>query len=265
MKLEKTALITGASSGIGYELATLFAQDGHSLILVARREDRLKAIQTELTEKFGVSIQIIPIDLTKPNASQQLFEKIQDQPISFLVNNAGFGNFDPFVHIKLEKDYQLLQLNIIALTELTKLCLPQMLKQKHGKILNVSSISAFQPGPYMATYFASKAYVLSFSQALAYELKGSGISVTCLCPGPTKTEFHAKAKMQNSRIFQSQMMSAKKVAEIGYHAMLRGKRVVIPGLINKILIFLTRFAPYRLATTVSGFLIQNRRPKKNSC
>ena len=262
MKLtQKTALITGASSGLGYEFAKLFAKAGYNLILVARRTDRLETIQAELSQNTAISIKIITIDLAEPNAAQQLVQKIQSEAIHVLINNAGFGNFDSFVNIDLIQDYRLLQLNIIALTELTKLCLPNMLQQNEGKILNVASIAAFQPGPYMATYFASKAYVLSFSQALAHELKDSGITVTCLCPGPTETEFHFHAKMESSTFFQANMMSAKKVAEIGYHAMMKGQWVIIPGIINKILIFATRLVPSWISTKISGFLISKRQSK----
>lgn len=259
--MEKTtALITGASSGIGQELAKLFAADGHNLILVARRMERLQIFSTELQKLYPlITVQIVASDLSEPCAAEQVFALTQHQPLTYLVNNAGFGNFEDFINIDLICDRRLLQLNILALTELTKLCLPILLKQQQAYILNVASTAAFQPGPYMATYFASKAYVLSFSEALAHELRQTQVRVTCLCPGPTATEFHTLAKIEHSPLFRHGVMPASKVATIGYRAMLHGKRVVIPGLQNKLLTFATRLIPRYLSTMISGFLLNLRR------
>lgn len=253
------ALITGASSGIGYELAHLFAKDGHSLILVARSEPELTALSKALCEHYQVQAIPIVCDLSAPQASKQLFLQIQDYPLRFLVNNAGIGHFGEFAQIDLESTQQLLQLNIMALTELTKLCLPSLLQQPNARILQLGSTAAFQPGPYLATYYASKAYVLSFSQALAYELRNTSVKVTCFCPGPTTTLFHHRAKLENSRLFQKNLMTADAVAKIGYHAMLSGKRMIIPGWKNKLLISLSNLAPQCLTTWIAGYLNQQRR------
>jgi short-subunit dehydrogenase len=239
------ALVTGASSGIGRELARLFAAD-HDLILVARREAELNALADELRSQFGKAVHVFPADLGDPAAPPKLFDAVAAKGLSVdvLVNNAGFGWTGPFVEADLGKMLNMVQVNVTALTHLTGLFLPGMRQRGRGRILNVASTAAFQPGPLMAVYYATKAYVLSFSEALFNELDGSGVAVTCLCPGPTKTEFGDVAGMQETNLFNGpNVMSVQTVATAGYQATMRGKRLVVPGLLNKLLILSGRFSP----------------------
>ncbi len=249
----KTALITGASAGIGLELAHVFARHGHNLILVARSADKLRDLADDLKGRYGISARILVKDLSGPGSPAQVLEEIQNQKISvdILVNNAGFGTYGLFAETNLEKELELIRLNISALTHLAKLFLPGMLARKSGKIMNVASTAAFQPGPLMAVYYASKSYVLSFSEALATELSGTGVSVTALCPGPTESEFQKTAGIhENLLLFKLTMMKARKVAEIGYAGLMKGKRIVIPGFLNRLLPFGVRIAPRGLVTTI---------------
>ncbi|HVO80160.1 MAG TPA: SDR family oxidoreductase [Terriglobales bacterium] len=248
-----TALITGASGGIGYELAKLFAKDHHNLVLVARSGPRLAQFADELQRQFGVAVRPIALDLTATPAPQFLFDQVQREGIAidFLVNNAAYGQHGKFAEIPLAESLGQIQLNVTALTQLSRLFLGPMVERHSGRILNVASTAAFQPGPLMAVYYASKAYVLSFSEALDNELKSSGITVTCLCPGPTQTGFQERAAMQGSRLVRMGMMSAKAVALDGYRGMLAGKPVLISGLRNWLLAESVRLAPRRLATAVS--------------
>jgi uncharacterized protein len=248
-----TVLITGASGGIGYELAKLFAKDHHRLVLVARSAARLAQAADELEGQFGISVKSIALDLSAAPAPQFLFDQVQREGIAidFLVNNAGYGKHGELATIPLEETLGQIQLNVVALTQLTRLFLDPMIKRSRGKILNVASTAAFQPGPFMAVYYATKAYVLSFSEALANELKGSGVTVTCLCPGPTETGFQERAALQGSRLVKLGMMSAQAVAADGYRGMLAGKPVVISGLRNWLVAESVRFAPRRLVTAVS--------------
>jgi short-subunit dehydrogenase len=248
-----TALITGASGGIGYELAKLFAKDHHDLVLVARSAPKLARFGDELQRQFGVSVKEIALDLSAPPAAQFLFDQLQREGITidFLVNNAAYGKHGEFVAMPLEESLGQIQLNITALTQLTKLFLAPMAERHAGRILNVASTAAFQPGPLMAVYYATKAFVLSFSEALADELKSSGVTVTCLCPGPTQTGFQERAAMQGSRLVRMGMMSAKAVALDGYRGMLAGKPLVISGLRNWMVAESVRFAPRRLVTALS--------------
>ena len=250
-KSESTVLITGASSGIGLELARTFASYGHSLVLVARNQDRLTNVAQELHKQFGVSVITIAKNLSQETAPQEIVHELNTQniDIDILVNNAGFGLFGFFKDTDIKTEIDMINLNITALTALTKCLLPQMLKNKNGKILNVASTAAFQPGPLMAVYFATKAYVVSFSEALANELKGTGVSVTTLCPGPTDTGFQDAAKMANARLFRHAKTPAE-VADLGYRGLMNGKHIVIPGFKNNFLAFLTRFAPVRLSAAI---------------
>src|SRR5713226_732611 len=204
MNHHKTALITGASGGIGYELAKLFAQDLHNLVLVARSGTKLTQFADELQRQFGASVKSIPLDLAAAPAPQFLFDQLQREAVAvdILVNNAAYGKFGEFANIPLEETLGQIQLNITALTCLTKLFLTPMLERRTGKIMNVASTAGFQPGPLMAVYYASKAYVISFSEALANELKGSGVTVTCLCPGATDTEFQKRAGTEETLLFK---------------------------------------------------------------
>jgi short-subunit dehydrogenase len=192
-----TALITGASAGIGYELAKLFAHDRYNLVLVARNRDTLEQFATELQTQFGISARAVALDLTAQSAPQLLFDQLQRDGVlvDILVNNAGYGVYGEFAQMPEQEILGQIQLNITALTLLTKLFLAPMFERRSGKIMNLASTAAFQPGPLMAVYYASKAYVLSFSEALANELRGSGVTITCFCPGPTDTNFQKRAKI----------------------------------------------------------------------
>ncbi|OAI45768.1 short-chain dehydrogenase [Planctomycetaceae bacterium SCGC AG-212-F19] len=248
-----TVLITGASGGIGYALARLFARDGYPLLLAARSEDKLRLIAEELRAPHGVAVTPCAIDLAEPKAAQQLFEvtERQDQPVEILVNNAGFGSYGPFVTTDLETTLQILQLNIVALTELTRLVVPRLLERGRGKVLNVASTAAFQPGPLMAVYYASKAYVLHFSEALADELRQTPVTVTALCPGPTATGFEERAGLGSSKLFTGRrVMDVETVAAAGYRGLMRGRRLVIPGMWNRLLVFGNRLTPRRVVTAI---------------
>jgi uncharacterized protein len=253
-------LLTGASSGIGWDLAPLFAADGHSLILVARSADRLGRLAEQLQSRYKVGAVAVPIDLAEPAAPEELYHLLEEQgmPVDVLVNNAGFGTHGPFALSDLSAELQMIQLNCTALTHLTRLFLPYMLRRKRGRILNLASIAAFQPGPYMAVYYASKAYVLSFSEAIAAELEGTGVTVTALCPGPTDTAFQKRAGVENSRLFRANTMTSADVARIGYRALMKGQRLVITGAKNKALAFATRLTPRRLTAAIARKLNSSR-------
>jgi len=241
----KTALITGASSGLGAECAAILGEKGYDLVLTARNIDALEALAKELRAAHRkIDVTVIPADLSQPTAPAKLAHELTKKNIciTMLVNNAGFGGYGLFGKTDWAHEAAMIQVNITALTALTKLLLPSMLKRKHGRILNVASIAAFQPGPLMAVYYATKAYVLSFSLALSNETKGTGVTVTCLCPGPTRTGFAHGAGMEKSPLFSRIVMAARPVALAGINASLRGKQLVIPGLFNKVTTFATRFA-----------------------
>ncbi len=255
----KTALITGASSGIGYELAKLFAKDQHNLILVARSAPKLTQFADELQRQFGIAAKAIPLDLTAAPAPQFLFDQLQREGISIdiLVNNAGYGVLGEFSNVSLEENLGQIQLNIIALTQLTKLFLGPMIERRSGKILNVASTAGFQPGPLMAVYYATKAYVISFSEALANELAASGVTVTCLCPGPTDTGLQARAGTENTRLFKTfRPMDAKTVARDGYRGVMAGKTLVISGFRNWLVAESVRFSPRKLVTAISRRVLE---------
>lgn len=252
----KTALVTGASSGIGRELSLILAGNNYDLILVARRPDMLESVRSEITSTTSSSVVIIPKDLSVYGAADDIFLQLKANGLApdVLVNNAGFGLYGEFAETDWVKEKLMIDLNITALTHLTKLLLPGMVKRKSGKILNVASTAAFQPGPNMAVYFATKAYVLSFSEALAEELSDSGITVTALCPGPTASEFANVADMNDSRLFKGKIPSAKEVARYGYDAMMKGQRVAIHGTRNYILVNAVRFSPRRLVTRIVKYM-----------
>lgn len=246
----KTALITGASSGIGYELALVHAATGGNLVLVARREDRLLEIQKEIEHTFKVKVSVIALDLSKPDAATKLYQSTKHQGISvdYLINNAGFGDVGPFSETSWEKEASMIDLNIKALTHLTKVYLPEMLERKNGRIMNVASTAAFLPGPLMAIYYATKHYVFAFSEALASELQGTGVSVTALCPGITKSEFQEVANLNTSRMGRFlKVATSKEVAVYGYKKMLKGKVVAIHGAMNKLVALSVRFTPRSFA------------------
>lgn len=242
----KTALITGASGGIGEALARTLAQHGYNLILVARTMSKLEALGAELSAKNGVEAVSIASDLSAFDASEKLIADLEARKLNVdvLVNNAGFGEFGEFAMGDPVKQQQMISLNILTLTMLTRHLLPKMLERKFGRVMNVASTAAFMPGPLMSVYYASKAYVLSFSEALAEELLGTGVTVTALCPGPTESDFQARAAMEDSKLFQGKtLMTSREVAEQGVAALERGQRVVIPGIMNQIQAQASRFLP----------------------
>lgn len=246
--MNKTVLITGASSGFGYEFVKLFSKDGYDLILVARNLTRLKEIKKEFANS---QITVIEKDLTKPNAIKELYTEIKEKDlrIDVLVNNAGYGLYGEFDEISIEKQLNMINLNITALTELTYYVIKDMKSNKNGKILNVASLAAFFPGPLMATYYATKAYVLSISQALAEELKGTGITVTALCPGPSATNFAKAAAADKTKLFENGM-SAEAVSKIGYEALMKNKRFVVSGKLNKLGAFFGKRLPQKFVTSM---------------
>ena len=252
-KPRPTALITGASSGIGAALAKRFAENGYDLVIVARGQQALQTLADTLTREHGVTITVMPKDLALAGAPDELAAALQQQRIQVdvLVNNAGFATYGLFAEIDLKSEQDMMQVNMVTLTHLTKLLLPGMLQRGHGKLLNIASTAAFQPGPLMAVYYATKAYVLSFSEALAEELRGTAVSVTTLCPGPTRSGFQQRAKMEQSRLVQGQIMDVDTVARAGYDGLINNKRIVIPGRQNKLLAFATRLLPRSLVTRLT--------------
>lgn len=252
-----TALITGASVGIGRELARIFAENGHDLVLVARNVEQLQQVAAECESLGKIKARVLQKDLSLPNAATQIFDELKrdDVVVDTLVNNAGFGNYGLFAEVDLDADLRLLQVNIVALTALTKLFLRQMLARRSGRIMNVASMAAFQAGPLMSTYYASKAYVLHFSEAIANECSGKGVVISALCPGPVRTEFQARAGIGGSRLFKGKAsMDARTVALAGYRGLMRGKRIVAPGVSNKLLLHTSGLVPRRLATFIAGRL-----------
>ncbi len=250
----QTALITGASGGLGEEFARLCARGKMDLVLVARSEDALKKLGAELERKHGISATVIAQDLSAADAAQAIVDVLKkgNLSIDMLINNAGFGSFGTFHEADAKQQANMIAVNISALTALTKALLPDMVARGHGRILNVASIAAFLPGPLMSVYYASKAYVLHFSLAIREELKGTGVTVTCLCPGPTQTGFETHANLAASKLFKgSYVMKASTVAASGYAACLKGKALVIPGMLNKLAAFIPRLLPRTLATMIA--------------
>lgn len=246
------ALITGASDGIGYQLALRFAGNGDNLILVARQESKLKQIGQYLENTYKIQAFAIPMDLCNPNAANEIYRKVRERSIivTYLINNAGFYVKGSFSGTSWEDELKLIQIQCLTHTHLTKLFLQEMLRQGKGRILNVGSTGSFVPGPYNAVYCAAKSFVLSFSEALAEELSGTGVTVTALCPGGTKTDFWRGTKRKSS--FLSPLMEASTVAEKGYEALMKGQRIAVPGSVNKINVFISRFIPRNLMTRLAG-------------
>jgi hypothetical protein len=249
-----TALVTGASRGIGYELARLFAGTGFDVVLVARSEDELRENAEYFRERFGAEASVIPADLTKPDAPQRIYDECRerDLDVTVLVNNAGFGNQGAFHENDLERELDQIQVNVTALTHLTRLFLPEFVDREAGGVLNVAS-SAFAPGPHMAVYYATKSYVLSFSQAIAEEVRPHGISVTALCPGPVDTDFQAVAGTEGKSVNWGSK-DARTVARAGYRGLMEGDRVVVPGLPMKLAYLGSKVAPRPVARKVAGLL-----------
>ncbi|MGV6828150.1 MAG: SDR family NAD(P)-dependent oxidoreductase [Flavobacteriales bacterium] len=248
---KKYALITGGASGLGYEFAILLAKDQYHLILVDINKEKLSSTKNELEKKYKIDVITITKDLSKQNKAAELFEEIKNLTIDVLINNAGFGLFGHFNTTNWQREEDMLNLHIITTTHLTKLILKGMVERGTGSILNMSSLAAFQPGPLMSIYYASKAYILSFSEAIAQELKGTGVTVTVLCPGQTKTSFQETVSKQSSKNkINFNIACPKEVAKYGYKAMLKGKKVVVPGGFNKFLSQLPRVMPRNTAALI---------------
>ncbi|KYC38382.1 short-chain dehydrogenase [Scytonema hofmannii PCC 7110] len=250
---KQTALITGASGGIGYEFVKLLAREGYNLVLIARSGEKLAQIAQDLKQKYSIAVKVITKDLSAPTSPEEIFQELQQENITvdILVNNAGFATYGLFNETDLNIELQMMQVNVVCLTHLTKLFLKDMIKQGYGRILNIASTAAFQPGPLMAVYFATKAYVLSFSEAIANELEGTGVTVTVLCPGPTETGFQKRAAMEDSKLINGQkIMDSETVAKIGYAALMKGKTVVLTGIKNKILAASVKFGPRKMVTKI---------------
>jgi uncharacterized protein len=240
------ALITGASGGIGLELARIFAREHYDLILVARSESRLHEIAGELRSAHRIGVDVIARDLSLPETVDEIQKRTG--PVEVLVNNAGYGLYGPFAQFPVTDDLNMMHLNMDALVALTKAYLPGMIDARHGRIMNVASTAAFQAGPLMALYYASKAFVLHFSEAVANELKGTGVTVTAFCPGPTTTGFQDRAALSEARLMRMGSMTAKDVAEIGYRGLMAGRTIVIPGLKNRVMVQALRISPRKLVT-----------------
>ena len=252
IKKNKTALITGPTSGIGLELAYLFAKDNINLVLASRNKKLLLEIKKDISKKFNVIVNIFPVDLSQKGSSRKIHNYCNRKKIKieYLVNNAGFGKYGLFSESSLKLDQEMINLNITSLTELTKLFVIKMRKRGFGKILNIASTASFQPGPYMSVYSATKSYVVSFSEAIAEELKNSGVSVTTLCPGPTISGFQKRAGFKDdARMYGSfAIVDSKQVAKFGYNKMMNNNRLVIYGLINKLSVFFVKFLPSNFKT-----------------
>lgn len=254
----RTALVTGASSGLGLDFATILAERGCHLILVARREERLRALADRLAAQHGVRVDVIAMSLSPLGAAQALYDRIRDMnlTVDVLINNAGFGVWGRFAEVPWEREEEMLRLDIIALVHLTKLFVRDMLARKQGWILQVSSIGAYQPSPTYAAYSAAKAFVLSFGEALSYELRGSGVKVSVLSPGVTETEFLEVAGQARTLYQRLSMMPSRPVAEIGIAAMLRGKPSKVAGAMNALAAWSLRFMPRRWQAAMASVAMQ---------
>lgn len=249
----RRALVTGASAGLGAAFARALAQRQYDLLIVARSQARLEALAADLQQRYGVSVTVVVADLTDATALRMVEARVQqDEALTLLVNNAGFGTVGPFARLDLEEEEAEIRLNVIALVRLTRAALPGMLARRHGAILNVSSLAAFIPGPYDATYGATKAYINSFTEALHEELRGTGVRVQTLCPGFTHTEFQQRAKMDTAHIPRIAWMSAEAVVERALQALERGRVVYVPGMLNRLMAGLMRLLPRRLVSWVVG-------------
>jgi short-subunit dehydrogenase len=248
------ALVTGASSGLGLEFARLLAAGGCDLVLVARSGEKLDAIASDLHARHHVNVETLALDLSVSNAARMVFERAGACDV--LVNNAGFASNGRFDELPEQRIREEVMLDVVTLTELTRLYLPGMRARGRGRVLNVASTAAFLPGPFMAVYYAAKAYVLSFSQAIAEELRGSGVTVTCLCPGATSTGFQERAGMGHSLLFRLPAANAASVARAGYRAMQQGKDLAIPGISNKFVAFSPKITPRRLLIGISRKMVE---------
>ncbi|MCA1582911.1 MAG: SDR family oxidoreductase [Acidobacteria bacterium] len=248
------AVVTGASSGIGLEIARLLAADGYDLLLVASGERKLLEVAARFSDEYGRVANAFAVDLARSDGAGSLLREIERRGlvVDVLVNNAGFGVYGLFAAADPARTLEMIQVNVTSLTELTRGVLPRMTARRSGRILNVASTAAFQPGPLMAVYYATKAYVLSFSEALANELAGSGVTVTALCPGSTRTAFQERAGLKRTPLAAGPLVGdARRVAQAGHRGMLRGRRVVVPGLANRVMMHAVRITPRRLVTAIA--------------
>lgn len=254
---DKTALVTGASSGLGADFARELARQGAHLILVARREERLRQLQAEIKAAQGVQVDVVSLDLAVPGAPQALYDQLKGagKAVDVLVNNAGYGVFGDFLSQPWEKQENMLALDVVALTHMTRLFLPEMVSRGFGAILQVASIAAYQPSPTYASYGGAKSYVLNFSEALHYELRGSGVTVTTISPGVTATEFFDVAGQQPALYHRLMMMESEEVARQGVRALLHGKASVVPGFVNSLLAGMARIAPSWMSAPVTAWLM----------
>ena len=250
----KRAVVTGASSGLGLEFARLLAADGYHVALVARSVDALETLAGELREKFGITADVIGQDLGAHDAAARIVAAVPECDV--LINNAGFASNGAFATVDAQRVDEEVAVDVVSLTQLTRAYLPGMLARGSGRILNVASTASFLPGPFMAVYYAAKAYVRSFSEALWEETRGSGVSVTCLCPGATATGFVKRARMEKSMLMNLPLAAAASVASAGYRGMMHGKRMVIPGIMNRIVAWSPTLAPRRLVLWISRKLVE---------
>ncbi|MEX0999954.1 MAG: SDR family oxidoreductase [Thermodesulfobacteriota bacterium] len=250
---KETVLITGASSGLGMELAKLFAADGSDLVLVARREERLIELADELKSEHGIEVHVLPKDLSKKSAPKEIFNHLNKEKIEIdvVVNNAGFGNKGHIADLDTDLQLDMIQVNLVALTHLTRLFITGIIERGYGGILNVGSLAGFQPGPNLAVYYATKAYVLSFTEALAEEISNPNIKISCLAPGPVKTEFGEKSDLEDSLLFKVSLMEMAPVVKAGYEGFRKGQTIIIPGLKQQIVPFLNRFTPRLLVRKIA--------------
>ena len=258
--MKRMVLITGASSGIGLELARCAAADGSNVALLARRGERLQKLAAELRDRHGVQVRVVVQDLEDPDAPDAIAHELADVEVDVLVNNAGFGARGAFTELDLDKQMSMLRVNIDALTHLTGLFLPEMIGRGRGGVLNVGSTAGFQPGPYMAVYYATKAYVLSLTEALAEETRGTGVTITCLAPGPTRTEFQARAGAGRAWVSQLNPATAEEVARAGWNGFRKGKVIVVPGVANSIVASLAQISPRIAARKLAGLLNYRQLP-----
>jgi len=254
----KTALITGASAGLGAEFSTLFAREGHDVVLVARRRDKLEERAGEIVKECGVRATVLVEDLADASAPPRVVQALHDRgiEIEFLVNNAGFGTSGPFCVLDPKREMEMIQVNVAALVHLTRLLVPAMITRRSGRVLNIGSTAGFQPGPFMAGYYASKAFVNSFTEALSFELRGTGVTATVACPGATATEFAEVAGIADSRLFRAGTTGAREVAAYAYRAMMRGDRLAIPGIKNKVGVQGLRVSPRSAVLALTAALNQ---------
>ncbi len=256
------AVVTGASSGIGREFADILAAHGHHIVIIARSHDTLADFAEELRERYGVVVEVLAIDLSKAEAPEEVFSELQQKNITvdILINNAGFGSYGMFADTDWHTDGAMIDLNVRTLTHLTRLFLPGMIIRRHGRIVNVASTAAFQPGPLMAVYYATKAYVLSFSEAIANELQGTGVTVTALCPGPTESGFQKAAHIEESPlVLGKRLPTSREVAEYGYESMIAGKTVAIHGFMSRLFALGIRLIPRSAATAIVRRVQEKRR------